>query len=68
MDLKEIAKHYLTIAAGLFIGGNLRFAFEPEFLKIRNILLGFLNYLVVLDIGLFFLRKASQQKSNGEES
>jgi len=58
VNLKEIAKHYLTIAAGLFIGGNLRFAFEPEFLTVRNVLLGFLNYCVVLAIGLFFLWKS----------
>ncbi|MDZ7288696.1 MAG: hypothetical protein ONB44_03445 [candidate division KSB1 bacterium] len=67
MDLKEIAKHYLTIAAGLFIGGNLRFAFEPEFLTIRNVFLGILNYLVVWAVGLFSLWKAGQQKSKGEE-
>jgi len=61
IELKEIAKHYLSVAAGVFIGANIRLAFEPKLLTARNLLVAVVDYVVLFGVGLFFLWKSAKQ-------
>jgi hypothetical protein len=62
MDIKELAKHYLTIAAGTFIVVNGRFLLEPERITLRHIVVGMIDYFVLFGFGLLLLWMAAKQK------